>query len=110
MCGAAPASRDLPPLHLLAGPIPQPSELSGARLPSARRPRAAGVRAHADTAALSEGRVGSIRAATGAPRLSIVTHSMGALSARHCVRFPSGDGKVGASNTTPWSTGRCATG
>jgi triacylglycerol lipase len=40
--------------------------------------------------------VDSLLAVTGATQVDIVTHSMGALSARHYVRFAGGDGKVEA--------------
>lgn len=53
-------------------------------------------RSNAETAALIATKVDSIRLATGAPRVAIVTHSMGALSARYYVRFLQGDGKVDA--------------
>ncbi|GLC24094.1 esterase/lipase family protein [Roseisolibacter agri] len=53
-------------------------------------------RSNAETAALIATKVDSIRLATGAPRVAIVTHSMGALSARYYVRFLKGDGKVDA--------------
>jgi triacylglycerol lipase len=51
---------------------------------------------NAVTAQLIAGKVDSIRLATGAERVSIVTHSMGALSARYYVRSLGGDGKVDA--------------
>ena len=49
---------------------------------------------NAVTAQLIAGKVDSIRLATGAARVSIVTHSMGALSARYYVRDLGSDGKV----------------
>jgi triacylglycerol lipase len=48
------------------------------------------------TAALIEKKVDSILAATGASKVDIVTHSMGALSARYYVRSLTGEGKVDA--------------
>jgi triacylglycerol lipase len=51
---------------------------------------------NAVTAELIATKVDSILAATGAAKVDIVTHSMGALSARHYVRFLGGDGKVDA--------------
>ena len=54
------------------------------------------ARSNAETAQLIATKVDSIKLATGAPRVSIVTHSMGALSARYYVRFLGGDGKVDA--------------
>jgi triacylglycerol lipase len=48
------------------------------------------------TAQLIARKVDSIFAATGATRVDIVTHSMGALSARYYVRNLGGDGKVDA--------------
>jgi triacylglycerol lipase len=51
---------------------------------------------NATTAAIIQTKVDSILTATGAPRVEIVTHSMGALSARYYVRNLSGDGKVDA--------------
>ena len=53
-------------------------------------------RSNAETAALIATKVDSIKLATGAPRVTIVTHSMGALSARYYVRNLNGDGKVDA--------------
>ena len=53
-------------------------------------------RSNAETAALIATKVDSIKLATGAPRVAIVTHSMGALSARYYVRYLQGDGKVDA--------------
>lgn len=53
-------------------------------------------RSNAETAAIIAGKVDSIRAATGAPKVAIVTHSMGALSARYYVRNLQGEGKVDA--------------
>lgn len=54
------------------------------------------ARSNAETAALIATKVDSIKLATGAPRVTIVTHSMGALSARYYVKFLNGDGKVDA--------------
>ena len=51
---------------------------------------------NATTAAIIATKVDSIRAATGASRVEIVTHSMGTLSARYYVRSLGGDGKVDA--------------
>jgi triacylglycerol lipase len=51
---------------------------------------------NATTAAIIGQKVDSILAATGAARVEIVTHSMGALSARYYVRNLGGDGKVDA--------------
>jgi triacylglycerol lipase len=51
---------------------------------------------NASTAAIIAGKVDSIRAATGASHVAVVTHSMGALSARYYVRNLGGDGKVSA--------------
>src|SRR5688572_20817266 len=48
------------------------------------------------TAAIIGRKVDSIRKATGHPTVQIVTHSMGALSARYYVRNLGGDGKVDA--------------
>ena len=53
-------------------------------------------RSNAETAALIATKVDSIKQATGAARVTIVTHSMGALSARYYVKFLKGDGKVDA--------------
>jgi triacylglycerol lipase len=53
-------------------------------------------RSNATTAAVIQQKVDSILAATGATRVSIVTHSMGALPARYYVRNLGGDGKVDA--------------
>jgi triacylglycerol lipase len=54
------------------------------------------AQSNATTAAIIGGKVDSILAATGAARVEIVTHSMGALSARYYVRNLGGDGKVDA--------------
>ena len=51
---------------------------------------------NAVTAALIDQKVDSILRATGAPKVEIVTHSMGALSARYYVRSLTGEGKVDA--------------
>jgi triacylglycerol lipase len=51
---------------------------------------------NATTAAIIGQKVDSILAATRATQVSIVTHSMGALSSRHYVRNLGGDGKVDA--------------
>lgn len=48
------------------------------------------------TAGVIAQKVDSIRTATGASRVAIVTHSMGSLSARYYVRNLGGDGKVDA--------------
>ena len=49
---------------------------------------------NATTAAIIRGKVDSIQLATGGSQVAIVTHSMGALSARYYVRNLGGDGKV----------------
>jgi len=49
---------------------------------------------NATTAQVIAGKVDSIRLATGAAQVAIITHSMGALSARYYVRNLGGDGKV----------------
>jgi triacylglycerol lipase len=54
------------------------------------------AQSNATTAAIIGQKVDSIRAATGAAKVEIVTHSMGALSARYYVRDLGGDGKVDA--------------
>lgn len=54
------------------------------------------TRSNAETAALIATKVDSIKLATGAPRVTLVTHSMGALSARYYVRNLQGEGKVDA--------------
>jgi triacylglycerol lipase len=54
------------------------------------------AQSNATTAGLIATKVDSILAATGATQVDIVTHSMGALSARYYVRFLGGDGKVDA--------------
>jgi triacylglycerol lipase len=54
------------------------------------------AQSNATTAAIIGQKVDSILAATGASRVEIVTHSMGALSARYYVRNLGGDGKVDA--------------
>lgn len=51
---------------------------------------------NATTAAVIKDKVDSIQAATGGSQVAIVTHSMGALSARYYVRNLGGDGKVSA--------------
>ena len=51
---------------------------------------------NATTAAIIAQKVDSIRTAKGVPQVAIVTHSMGALSARYYVRNLGGDGKVSA--------------
>ncbi len=51
---------------------------------------------NATTAGIIAKKVDSILAATGATRVNIVTHSMGALSARYYVKNLGGSGKVGA--------------
>jgi triacylglycerol lipase len=51
---------------------------------------------NATTAALIQQKVDSIRSATGAAKVDIITHSMGPLSARYYVRNLGGDGKVDA--------------
>lgn len=51
---------------------------------------------NATTAAIIAGKVDSIRTATGATQVALVTHSMGSLSARYYVRNLGGDGKVSA--------------
>jgi len=51
---------------------------------------------NATTAAIISQKVDSIRLATGAARVQLVTHSMGTLSARYYVRNLGGDGKVDA--------------
>ena len=51
---------------------------------------------NATTAGIIRDKVDSIRLATGAAQVAIVTHSMGALSARYYVRNLGGDGKVSA--------------
>ena len=48
------------------------------------------------TAAIIGQKVDSLLRATGAPRVAIVTHSMGALSARYYVRYLGGEAKVEA--------------
>jgi len=53
-------------------------------------------KSNATTAALIAGKVDSIRAKTGVAQVTIITHSMGALSARYYVRNLGGDGKVAA--------------
>jgi triacylglycerol lipase len=54
------------------------------------------AQSNALTAGIIQQKVDSILAATGATRVEIVTHSMGALSARYYVRNLGGDGKVDA--------------
>ena len=54
------------------------------------------AQSNATTAAIIGGKVDSILAATGQTHVNIVTHSMGALSARYYVRNLGGDGKVNA--------------
>lgn len=49
---------------------------------------------NATTAAIISDKVDSIQLATGGSQVAIVTHSMGALSARYYVRNLGGDGKV----------------
>src|SRR3954471_12945249 len=51
---------------------------------------------NATTAAQISAKVDSILLATGAAKVDIITHSMGALSARYYVRHLGGDGKVDA--------------
>jgi triacylglycerol lipase len=51
---------------------------------------------NATTAGIIAQKVDSIRAATGASQVAIVTHSMGVLSARYYVRNLGGNGKVSA--------------
>jgi triacylglycerol lipase len=53
-------------------------------------------KSNATTAALIAGKVDSIRAKTGGAQVTIISHSMGALSARYYVRNLGGDGKVAA--------------
>lgn len=53
-------------------------------------------RSNSVTADIIRGKVDSIRAANGVSQVAIVTHSMGALSARYYVRNLGGDGKVSA--------------
>ncbi len=53
-------------------------------------------KSNATTAALIAGKVDSIRAKTGVAQVTIISHSMGALSARYYVRNLGGDGKVAA--------------
>ena len=53
-------------------------------------------RSNSVTADIIRGKVDSIRAANGMSQVAIVTHSMGALSARYYVRNLGGDGKVSA--------------
>ena len=52
------------------------------------------AQSNAATAAIIGQKVDSILNATGAARVAIVTHSMGALSARYYVRYLGGEGKV----------------
>jgi triacylglycerol lipase len=54
------------------------------------------AQSNATTAAIIQQKVDSMRAVTGAARVSIITHSMGSLSARYYVRNLGGDGKVDA--------------
>jgi triacylglycerol lipase len=51
---------------------------------------------NAVTAQLIKTKVDSILALTGAEKVDIITHSMGALSARYYVKYLGGDGKVDA--------------
>ena len=51
---------------------------------------------NAVTAQLIKTKVDSILALTGAAKVDIITHSMGALSARYYVKYLGGDGKVDA--------------
>ena len=51
---------------------------------------------NATTAGIIAEKVDSIRTATGASQVAIITHSMGVLSARYYVRNLGGDGKVSA--------------
>ena len=51
---------------------------------------------NAVTAQLIKTKVDSILAVTGATKVDIITHSMGALSARYYVKYLGGDGKVDA--------------
>jgi triacylglycerol lipase len=51
---------------------------------------------NATTAGIIKQKVDSILAATGATKVDIITHSMGALSARYYIRNLGGDGKVDA--------------
>jgi triacylglycerol lipase len=51
---------------------------------------------NATTAAIIAQKVDSIRSATGASQVALVTHSMGSMSARYYVRNLQGDGKVSA--------------
>jgi len=51
---------------------------------------------NATTAAVIKGKVDSIRTATGAPRVAIVGHSMGTLSARYYIKNLGGDAAVSA--------------
>lgn len=53
-------------------------------------------RSNATTASLIAKKVDSIRTATGAPKVAIVTHSMGSLSARYFLRTLGGSAKVSA--------------
>jgi len=53
-------------------------------------------KSNATTAALIAQKVDSIRTKTGVAQVTIITHSMGALSARYYVRNLGGDGKVAA--------------
>jgi triacylglycerol lipase len=54
------------------------------------------AQSNATTAQSIQRKVDSIRAATGAPKVDLVTHSMGALSARHYVRTLGGTTTVDA--------------
>jgi triacylglycerol lipase len=54
------------------------------------------TRSNATTASLIAKKVDSILKATGAAKVDIITHSMGAMSARYYVRNLGGDGKVDA--------------
>ena len=54
------------------------------------------AQSNATTAKLIAAKVDSIRLATGSDRVALVTHSMGALSARYYTRNLGGDGKVDA--------------
>jgi triacylglycerol lipase len=53
-------------------------------------------KSNAVTADIIRAKVDSIRTANGVSQVAIITHSMGALSARYYVRNLSGDGKVSA--------------
>lgn len=54
------------------------------------------TRSNATTASLIARKVDSILKATGATKVDIITHSMGAMSARYYIRNLGGDGKIDA--------------